>query len=225
MTTVRRHFDQELRQLEQDVLKLGSFVEAMVAEAMRALVNQDRDLADEVTRKDDIADDLDLAVEQNSMRLLALQQPMARDLRTIGTALKVIADLERIGDYAVDIARAAKVLCDEPFFKPLEDIPRMAELTQRMLRDALKAFVQHDVDLAERVCEDDDAVDKLWYSLLDELMSFMRKNPDLVGQATYLLLVARYLERVADHTTNVAERIYYMETGQLKQLVASHRGL
>ncbi len=223
MTTLRVHFQAQISNLQRDVLKLGSFVEAMVAESMRALVNQDNKLADEVIRKDDIADDLDLAIEQTAMRLLALQQPMAKDLRLIGTALKMIADLERIGDYAVDIARTAKVLSTEPFFKPLEDIPRMAELTELMIRDVLKAFVQGDVELAKKVCQEDDQVDKLWYSLLDELMDFMRKDPALVKQATYLLLVARYLERIADHATNVAERVYYIETGELIQLASSHK--
>jgi len=219
MSTVRVHFQEELRALERDVAKLGSFVESMIAEAMRALVEQDTALADEVIRKDDIADDLDLAIEQAAMRLLALQQPMAKDLRLIGTALKVIADLERIGDYAVDIARAAQILSNEPFFKPLEDLPRMAAIAQAMLRDVLRAFVQRDLELVAKVCEDDDLVDQLWYKLLDELMGVMRRSPDLVRQATYLLLVARYLERVADHTTNVAERVNYVETGVLKQLV------
>ena len=224
MTTVRKHFQEELQDLERDVLKLGSFVEAMVAEAMRALVTQDAELADEVIRKDDVADDLDLAIEQAAMRLLALQQPMAKDLRIIGSGLKMIADLERIGDYSVDIARTAKILSDEPFFKPLEDIPRMAELAQLMIRDVLRAFVQRDVPLAEKVCRDDDEVDKIWHSLLDELMDFMRKDPSLVKQAICLLLVARHLERIADHATNVAERVYYVETGELKQLAASHKG-
>lgn len=223
MSALRVHFQAQVSALQRDVLKLGSFVEAMVAESMRALVNQDNSLADEVIRKDDIADDLDLAIEQAAMRLLALQQPMAKDLRLIGTALKMIADLERIGDYAVDIARTAKVLSAEPFFKPLEDIPRMAELVELMIRDVLKAFVQGDVELAKKVCQEDDRVDKLWYSLLSELMKFMRKDPNLVKQATYLLLVARYLERIADHATNVAERVYYIETGELIQLASSHK--
>jgi phosphate transport system protein len=224
MATVRRHFQEEMALLERDVLRLGSLVESMVADALRALVNQDTALAEEVIRRDDVADDLDLAIEQASMRLLALQQPMAQDLRVIGTTLKAIADLERIGDYSVDIARAAKVLSTEPFFKPLEDIPRMAEMAQQMVRDVLRAFVQRDLDLVERVCEQDNEVDRLWYALLEELMEFMRRDPALVKQATYLLLVARYLERVADHATNVAERVYYIATGELKQLVPRHKG-
>lgn len=223
MPRLRKTFDTELHELERRLLKLGAFVEEMLNEAMRALTEQDVALAEQVIRRDDVADDMDIQIESECMSLLALQQPMSKDLRAIGTALKVIADLERIGDYSVDIARTARVLSGEPYFKPLVDIPRMAELTATMVRDALTAFVNRDLELVRRVCADDDAVDKMWYGLLEELMDFMRKDPGLVTQATHLLLVARYLERVADHATNVAERVAYMETGVLEQLAASHK--
>ncbi len=218
----RATFDAQLRDLEQELLKMGTFVEQMVADSLRALTAQDVELAEEIIRRDDIADQMDIEIEERCMRLLALQQPMSRDLRTIATGLKIISDLERMGDFAVDIARIAKLLAGEPYFKPLVDIPRMSELAKKMVRDALTAFVRRDLQLVRQVCADDDAVDRMWHALRDELMDFMRKDPNLVTQALHLLLVARYLERIADHATNVAERVDYMETGTLKQLARAH---
>lgn len=224
-TTTRKTFDAQLKDLEQQVLKMGSFVEGMLDSAMQALVKQDKNLADDVIRRDDIADQMDLDIEIACMRLLALQQPMSKDLRIISTALKIITDLERIGDYSVDIARAAKLLADEPYFKPLVDLPKMAELTKKMVRDALQAFVDRSIDKALRVCEDDDAVDHINRMLLDELMDFMRKDPTLVKQSVHFVLISRYLERIADHVTNVAERIVYMETGEFQQIAKTHQGM
>jgi phosphate transport system protein len=222
-STTRKTFDAQLRDLEQQLLKMGSFVEGMLDTAMQALIHQDLTLADDVIRRDDIADAMDLEIETSCMRLLALQQPMSKDLRTIGTALKIITDLERIGDYSVDIARAAKELADEEYFKPLVDLPKMAELTKKMMMDALQAFVDRSVDQAMKVEHDDDAVDQLYRAVLAELMEFMRTDPKLIKQAVHFILISRYLERIADHVTNVAERIVYMETGELKQIASAHK--
>ncbi len=223
MRRIRETFEEQIEQVQVDVTRLASFVVEMLTDAMRALVEQDEDLADKVIRDDDVADDLDLHIEQECMRLLALQQPMAKDLRIIGTAMKIIADLERVGDYAVDIARSAKTLSDEPYFKALIDIPRMADITIGMVRTAAQAFVKQDLDLVREVVERDDEVDRIWYHLLNELVEFMQQDPDLILQATHLLLVARYLERIADHVVNVVERVSYMETGQFQDLAMSHR--
>lgn len=222
MRRIRESFEEQIAQVQADVTSLANFVVAMLTDAMRALVDQDEALADKVILDDDVADDLDLRIEQECMRLLALQQPMAKDLRIIGTAMKVIADLERVGDYAVDIARSAKTLAAEPYFKALVDIPRMSEITIHMVRTAAEAFVHEDLDLVRQVIEQDDEVDHLWYHLLDELVDYMRRDPDLVLQATHLLLVARYLERIADHVVNVAERVSYMVTGKFEDLALSH---
>jgi len=223
MRRIRETFEEQIEQVQVDVTRLASFVVEMLADALRALVEQDEVLADKVIMDDDVADDLDLHIEQECMRLLALQQPMAKDLRTIGTAMKIIADLERVGDYAVDIARSAKTLADEPYFKTLIDIPRMGEITIGMVRTAAQAFVKEDLSLVREVIEQDDEVDRLWYHLLDELVTYMQKDPELILQATHLLLVARYLERIADHVVNVAERVSYMETGQFEDLALSHK--
>jgi phosphate transport system protein len=202
---------------------MGAFVESMLEKAVRALAEHDVNLAREVIRSDDIADDMDLDIEQQCMRLLALQQPMSSDLRTIGTVMKVIADVERIGDYSVDIARAAIKLASTEYYKPLVDIPRMAEMARTMLRHALEALVKGDLALVNTVVDEDDAVDRMWYGLLDELEGIMQERPEVVPQAVTLLLVARYLERIADHAVNVAERVAYMETGRLEDLALSHR--
>ena len=223
MRRTRQAFDEQLELLQTRLLEMGRFVEAMLDKAVRSLVEQDGVLAREVIAEDDTADAMDLEIEQQCMRLLALQQPMSRDLRTIGTVMKVIADVERIGDYSVDIAKTAIKLADKEFFRPLVDIPKMADIAQGMLREALESLVNRDLDLVAKVVDSDDSVDKLWYKLLDQIESLMQKHPEFVSQGTALLLVARYLERVADHTVNIVERVAYMETGKLEALVASHR--
>jgi phosphate transport system protein len=152
------------------------------------------------------------------MQLLALQQPMARDLRIVGSSMRIVIDLERIGDHAVDIARIARSLAGQTFFKPLVDIPRLGQMSRKMVGDSLQAFVAHDQDMAVQVARDDDAVDDLCDFLQRELIDKMREDPTLIEQATKLLLVARVLERTADHATNIAEQIYYVETGEMRQL-------
>jgi phosphate transport system protein len=215
----RKAFSDELTELRDLVLQMGTFVEDMLRRAMQALVNQDVNLAEEVRRSDDVADSFDLQIEACCVRLIALQQPVARDLRTVIAAVRMSADLERIGDYAKDIAKVTRRLADTPYFKPLEDIPRMARQAEEMIRLAIRCFVDRDLELARRVAQMDEAVDALWSQLRDELMAAMSRDPSLVFQATHLLLVARYLERIGDHTVNVVERVVYQETGKLGHLV------
>ncbi len=218
-TGVRTAFREELWELRDTVLELATFVEGMLQRAIVALTGQDRELAAEVRRSDDVADRLDLKIEEVAMRLLALQQPLARDLRAIAGCLRIGADLERFGDYSKDIAKAARRLADAPYFKPLEDIPAMAQRVGEMMRLAICCFVDRDLELARQVAEMDRSVDKLWARLLSELQEHMRTSPQDIPQATNLLLVARYLERMGDHTVNVVERVHYMETGTLQALV------
>ncbi|MGO8670546.1 MAG: phosphate signaling complex protein PhoU [Capsulimonadaceae bacterium] len=219
----RTHYEEELDKLRHLLLKMGSHVDQMVAQAMEALTQQDIALAESVMRMDDIVDNLDVQIESQCMVLIALQQPMARDLRLIGTALKVITDLERIGDHAVDIAKVARKLARDSFYKPLVDLPRMNTLVRGMLHDALAAFVAHDLSLVDRVVRADDEVDDLFHQLRSELHATMERNSSLVVQASYLLFVAHYLERIADHIVNIAERVYYVETSSLVQLAKSHK--
>jgi len=223
MRRTRQAFDEQIDLLQRRLLEMGTFVEAMLEKAGRALQEHDVNLAREVIAADDTADDMDIQIEQQCMRLLALQQPMSKDLRTIGTVMKVIADVERVGDYSVDIAKTAIELAQTEYFKPLVDIPRMVGIVREMLRRALEALVRRDLVLVSEVVAQDDEVDRLWYRLKDELELAMQENLAVIPQAVALMLVARYLERVADHTVNIAERVAYMETGRLEVLATSHR--
>ncbi|MGC8668901.1 MAG: phosphate signaling complex protein PhoU [Chthonomonadales bacterium] len=219
----RVQFEEELRRLGDQVLRMGSEADRMLDLALQALTQQSVELAEQVIAGDDAIDDLDIQIEMEAMRIIALQQPVARDLRLVGTALKVISDIERIGDHAVDIAKVARKLARDTFFKPLADIPYMAERVRGMLRDALTAFVTHDLDLVRSVVAADDEIDDLFHKLRDELHAAMSRDAKLVVQASYLLFVAYYLERVADHIVNIAERVYYVETGKLEQLARTHK--
>jgi phosphate transport system protein len=218
MVNPRHIFDDELKNLRADLLRMGTLAREAVDKSIKALINRDMNLADEVIIGDDVIDKMDLDIEMKCMELIARQQPMARDLRTIGTILKTITDLERIADHAVDIAKIAKILADQPPLKPYIDIPRMCELSLSMLDDALKSFVNEDVDLAKKMCERDDLVDALYNQVFRELLTYMMEDPKAVVRALYLIFVARFLERVADHATNVGERVVYMVTGVLKEL-------
>lgn len=223
MAYTRSQYEEELEKLREMLLAMGSEADQAVAGAMRALTERDLALANQVIEHDDRIDEMDLEIETHSMRLLALQQPIARDLRLIGTALKVITDLERIGDHSVDIAKVARKLAGTGANRPLADLPRMAGIVRDMLKNALDAFIRHDVELVDTVVVADDAVDDLFHKIRGDLHETMKRDPELVVEASYLLFVAHYLERMADHAVNIAERVYYVETGQLAQLAKSHK--
>lgn len=211
-------FSEEIDDVEQDLLKMGSTVEQMLHKSIEALRTRNKDLAEEAIAMDDLLDEYNLAVENKCLKLLALQQPMAHDLRSIAAALKIVTDIERMGDYVVDIAKTALHLSDSSLFKPLVNIPAMADLVKTMLRDALLAFVNRDMNLLQEVVDADDEVDRMDKNLFESLVEYMKRDVTLTDQAMQLILVSRYLERLADHVTNVAERVYYMETGQPKEL-------
>jgi len=204
--------------MEEEILQMGTVVEEMIHKAIHALVQRDEKLAESIVRMDDVADQHNLHIEQRCMRMLALQQPMARDLREIASALHIIHDIERCGDYAVDIAKSVTYLAYQPVSGYLVDIPKMAEHVQRMLREALETFVSRDLNAIEKMVHDDDEVDHLFKAFLYELAAQVRKDSNLAEAAMLVLLIARYLERIADHITNIGERIYYMETGEMKEL-------
>jgi phosphate transport system protein len=222
MLRTRQAFDEQLEHLQQRLLQFGTFVEAMLDKATRALAQHDLNLAREVIAADDTADAMDLEIEHSCMHLIAQQQPMGSDLRLIGSTMKVIADVERIGDYAVDVAKIAVDLADAEYFKPLVDIPRMSTLVGEMLHLALEALVKRDLERVNRVRALDDEVDALWRRLRKELETIMQQRPEIVPQAVYLLLVARYLERIGDHVENIAERVAYIQTGELTALSPRH---
>jgi phosphate transport system protein len=219
MVHIRQAFEHQIHEMERNVLRLGAVVEEMLEKALRSLFTQDVDLAWSVVLQDDVADHLDLAIEQQCIRLLVLQQPLSKDLRTITTIIKVIADLERIGDYSVDIAKTGQRIADKPFLRPSPELSRMGEQTLHIVRDTLRAFADRDLDLARRICtEEDDIVDNLDDTVFDQMLAEMQNHPETVPQSARFLLISRYLERIADHCTNVAERIFYMETGHSEEL-------
>jgi phosphate transport system protein len=193
---------------------MGGFVEKQIANAITALVNRDDDLARLTIERDHAANKMDVEIDEQCLRLLALHQPAARDLRLITTALKITTDLERIGDMAVNICERVVELNQEPQLKPMIDIPRMAEVAAVMLRESLDAFVRSDVDLALKVCRDDDLIDGLTNQLFRELLSYMAEDSRTISRGIRLVFVAKYLERIADHATNIAEMVVFMVKGK-----------
>lgn len=214
MTSTRQVYDHDLETLRQEIATMGNLVGQAINKAVQALALQDIELAQQVMDGDDIIDNMEIDIEDRCMVLIARQQPMARDLRIIGTGLKITTDLERIGDHAFDIAKIAQKIQGQPLIKPLVDLPRMAGMAHKMLEDALEAYMTLDITLAEQVCLADDDVDNIYHQIFRELLTYMMEDPRTIGQATQLIFVARYLERVADHATNIAEWIIYLVTGQ-----------
>ncbi len=208
-------FDDELKALREMVLKLGCMVENAIRDSVKALVERDSELAREVIKRDHIINALDVKIDEECVRLIALRQPMARDLRLITTAMKITTDLERMGDLAGNIAERAIELNAEPQLKPFKNIPRMAEITQQMVRDALDAFVTGCSRLPYEVIKRDDEVDDLTVRNFEELLSLMIQDPKIIPLAVKRTYIAKYLERIADHATNIAEMIIYMCKGKM----------
>jgi len=208
-------FDEELMRLKEKVLTIGAMVEEAIKDSVRSLVERDNDLARNVITRDHQVNALDVEIDEESIKLIALRQPKASDLRFITTAMKITTDLERMGDLAVNIAERALELNEEPLLKPYIDIPRMAELAKGMTRDALDAFVRRDKKLAMDVIMRDDEVDDLKHEVLKELAFFMAQDPSTVSRAMKISFVAQYLERIADHATNIAEMVIYLAEGKI----------
>lgn len=208
-------FEKELTDLKGTVLKLGSMVEKAISDSIKSLVERNSKLAADVIDKDTQVNALDVEIDEECIRLIALRQPRAGDLRLITTAMKITTDLERIGDLAVDISERALELNEEPQMKPYIDIPRMAEIAQGMVRDALDAFVKRDSSLARDVLTRDDLVDNLNWQVLNELLFFMIQDPKTVSRAVKITYVSKYIERIADHATNIAEMVIYLVEGKI----------
>lgn len=214
MTVTRQNYNHELEELRNDILEMGTRVELAIGQAVASLTTGDMEMAKQVMAGDDSIDSMESTIEDKCMVLIARQQPLARDLRIIGTGLKITTDLERVGDHAFDIGKIALSIAGQTLLKPLVDIPRMSAMAQKMLRDSLAAYINLDIALAENVCAADDEVDDLYHQIFRELLTYMMEDPRNIKQATQLLFVARYLERVADHATNIGEWVIYLETGQ-----------
>jgi len=217
----RQTFERELEHLQDEVLILGSMTEKAITRSVEALNKRDRETARQI-----IADDLKInrkrfEIEEGCIQLVATQQPMAGDLRTIVAVLHIIVDLERMADHAEGIARITLMISNEPLLKPLIDVPRMAEKGVSMLRRSLEAFVNRDAEAARRICDEDDEVDGLYDQVYRELLTYMIADPTTINRATSLLWVAHNLERIADRVTNICERVVYMVTGRMEEMNVS----
>ena len=210
-----RHFHEELEALKQTLLAMGGLVEDQIRRVMRALTERDDALAQEVIDRDRQVNTYDVEVDEQCVELLALHQPAAGDLRFITTAMKIVTDLERIGDQAVNIGQRVLELNREPQLKPYIDLPRMAARAQAMVKESLDAFVARDTDLARRVCAEDAEVDALKEQIFRELLTFMMEDPRTIPRAIRLILISRFMERVADHATNIAEMVIYLVEGKM----------
>jgi phosphate transport system protein len=208
-----RHFEQELEELKAKLLEMSALVESAVYRSIQGVVEKNEELAQQVLKNEARVNQLEIEIDDMAISILALQAPMAADLRLVTAAIKINNDLERMGDLSVSIAQSALALIKEPVIRPLIDIPHIAGLAQGMVRKALDAFVHRDAELARSVLASDDAVDNMRTASYHELISFMEANPQQIPQALYLLSVVRNLERIADHSTNIAEDVLFLVKG------------
>jgi phosphate transport system protein len=220
-----KRYEEELKKLREEILYMGGMVEDQIQKAIKSLVDRDSALADLIIERDHEVNRLDVDIDDLCIKLLALHQPAGRDLRFITTGLKITTDLERIGDMAVNICERALELNLEPQLKPYIDIPRMARISQRMIRESLDAFVREDTELALKVCKDDEEVDQLNSQIFREVVTFMIDDSGTINRAIKISSVSKYIERIADHATNIAEMVIFMVKGKsirhLKELPTS----
>jgi phosphate transport system protein len=214
MIIMRSKFDQELERLNEELIEMGNLIESRIEAAVSALVNQDVELATRVANGDKEVNDKERDIEDLCLKLILQQQPVARDLRLISSALKMITDMERIGDQAADISEITIRMANEKYFKELVDIPQMAEETIYMVRESINAFVNRDVDKAVEIIYYDDKVDKLFNMVKNELIEYIRDQKYSSEQSVDFILIAKYFERIGDHAQNIAEWVYYAITGE-----------
>jgi phosphate transport system protein len=218
---IRTGFHRKLREIQDDILAMGSMVTKAVNRSIDALKSRDLELARQVIADDKKINGKRFEIEEKCIELIATQQPMASDLRTIVAVLNIVSEVERIGDYAEGIARIAILIGDEPPLKPLIDIPRMAEQTVDMLRRSLDAFISRDAAAARQISAEDDTIDHLYDQVFRELLTFMAEDPRTITRATRLIWAAHNLERAADRVTNICERVVFMVTGKMEEIGAS----
>ncbi|KEI96990.1 PhoU family transcriptional regulator [Clostridium botulinum A2B7 92] len=211
---MRKVFDEELLKLHNSILRMGSIVEKQINICIKALVEKDEKLADEVIKNDDVVDDLEKEIEDECIVLIAKEQPLATDLRKIFTTLKIVTDLERMADHAVDIAKIAKKIKGEKYVKPLIKIPKMADLVQNMIKESLDSYVNENKEGAYKACTLDDEIDHIYKTTFKESIDTMIERKESINQLTQFLFVCKYLERIADHATNICEWTIYLITGE-----------
>jgi len=209
-----KQYDEELKEIRNKILEMGGKVEIMISNSIKALVDRDSDLADRTIASDHEVNHLEVLIDEKCLEVLARRQPAARDLRFITLALKIVTDLERIGDQCGSISSRVKELNEEPPLKPYIDLPRLAESARQMVRESLDAFVRGDEQLAMKVCENDQFVDDLNIQIQRELLTYMIEDPSTIRRAMKLNYISKYLERIADHATNVAEMVIFMVKGK-----------
>ncbi|GAB4457267.1 MAG: phosphate signaling complex protein PhoU [Armatimonadaceae bacterium] len=215
MSATGQRFEEELSGLRARLVEMGTATEEIVRDSIIALTTQNMGLAATIIPRDDAIDRMDMEIETLCLRLMARYQPVAANLRLVGASLKVITDIERIGDHAVDISRISQRMSRDMVYKPLVDIPRMGEMARAMLHDSINAFIHSDMVMVEHVLRGDDQVDELYARMRRELQEIMQSDPTSVMQASYLLFVAHYIERICDHCCNIVERVAFIETGRL----------
>ncbi|TMV48505.1 phosphate signaling complex protein PhoU [Paenibacillus mesophilus] len=218
--TKRHNFDSSLNELRKELIDMGGKVEQAIIKSVQSLKDGNLELAQDVIAGDAAINAMEERIDDIGTRLIATQQPVAKDLRRIIIAFRMASDLERMADLAVDIAKVTVRIGGEPLIKPLVDIPRMAEIAQQMTRDSIESYVQENVDLAYRMAKMDDDVDQLHSQIMRELFGFMVENPKTVNQSLLLCFVSRYLERMADHATNIGESVVYLVKGKRPDLNA-----
>ena len=209
-----KKYEEDLKKLHEEILYMGGLVEDQIQKAVKSLVDRDSELAKIIIERDHEVNRLDVEIDELCIRLLALHQPAGKDLRFITTGLKITTDLERIGDMSVNTCERALELNQEPQLKPYIDIPRMARIAQRMTRESLDAFVREDTDLALKVCKDDEEIDQLNSQIFREVIAFMIEDPHTVSRAIKISSISKYLERMADHATYIAEMVIFMVKGK-----------
>jgi phosphate transport system protein len=216
--SIRSAFDQELQELRDNVLRLGSMVDTAIGQSIRALKERDQALAQQIVVDDENINELRFKIEEDCLSLIARQQPAARDLRFIVATMNIVLDLERMGDHAAGIATIVLLMGGEPPVKPLIDLPRMAQISQEMLRASLDAFMSENAEEALIITTRDDEVDQLYNQIFRELVSYMIEDPGTVTRAMYLLFCAHNVERIADRVTNVCERVVFVATGHMEEI-------
>ena len=214
----RTSSDLRLKRLHEDIIKMGSIVEKQIFNSIEALKNKDIKLAEETIKKDDLVDNLQKQIEDVCIKFIATEQPLAVDLRNIFTTAKIVTDLERMADHAVDICKIAKKLRDEAYIKELKHISEMAEKVQNMIKISIDAYVETDDTKAYEICKMDDEVDAIYKAVFEELLGIMSKDSTFIQQSTQFLFVCKYLERIADHVTNICEWTIYLKTGKYVDL-------
>lgn len=213
----RTMFDQSLTQMHHELLQMGSLIEQQIQDTIEALTEQDVELANKIIKRDDEIDELEESLEKEAITLIATQQPLASDLRTIASIMKIVTDLERIADHCSDISQYTIKLAEQPYLTPVVLLPRMADHIRKMVADTIQAYISKDVRMAQMVIEFDDVVDQDFDNVVEKLKGLMKENPEIIDQGVNFIMIAKYLERMADHATNVCNWIIYNVTGELDQ--------